>query len=240
VVRGEPHVVGGGHDLVRDHPAFQTAHPVGEHHTGNPTQVLEALREQRQRRLGALVVGEPHEPHPRPRQHRAEHVQPAQHTPVDDQMLTRGPHRRPAATMVVVAPQRLACRHQPPEVSRRPFVARRPDRREQALRGDLSLGLLHPLGHQVAHQVVVAAPRRPGRRRPAGLVAGDHPLHRLRRGAAERGRATVRTHLSIGGNDVHPFPRRLQWSPLGGVVTGWHRHRHRPGPKLRVDTTSEG
>jgi hypothetical protein len=23
-------------------------------------------------------------------------------------------------------------------------------------------------------------------------------------------------------------------------VTGWHRHRHRPGPTLRVDTTNEG
>src|SRR3954451_6776848 len=28
--------------------------------------------------------------------------------------------------------------------------------------------------------------------------------------------------------------------PLGGAVTGWHRHRHRPGPTLRVDTTEEG
>ena len=27
---------------------------------------------------------------------------------------------------------------------------------------------------------------------------------------------------------------------LGGPVTGWHRHRHRPGPTLLVDTTSEG
>src|SRR3954452_9125541 len=29
-------------------------------------------------------------------------------------------------------------------------------------------------------------------------------------------------------------------APLGGAVTGWHRHRHRPGPTLRVDTTKEG
>src|SRR5215213_7202857 len=28
-------------------------------------------------------------------------------------------------------------------------------------------------------------------------------------------------------------------APLGGAVTGWHRHRHRPGPTLRVDTTKE-
>src|SRR3954453_12077062 len=29
-------------------------------------------------------------------------------------------------------------------------------------------------------------------------------------------------------------------APLGGAVTGWHRHRHRPGPTLRVETTKEG
>src|SRR3954468_23888970 len=29
-------------------------------------------------------------------------------------------------------------------------------------------------------------------------------------------------------------------APLGGAVTGWHRHRHRPGPTLRDDTTNEG
>src|SRR6516164_3865105 len=26
----------------------------------------------------------------------------------------------------------------------------------------------------------------------------------------------------------------------GGAVNGWHRHRHRPGPELPVDTASEG
>jgi len=89
VVSSEAHVLTRRHDLVRDHPAFQAAHPVGEDDAGNPTQGVEALREQRQRRLGALVVGEAHEPDPAPREHRAEHVQPAQHPPVDDQMLTR-------------------------------------------------------------------------------------------------------------------------------------------------------
>ena len=62
------------------------------------------------------------------REHRAEHVQPAQHTPVDDQMLTRGPHRRPPATMVVAAPQRLTRRDQPPQVPRGPLVTRGPGR----------------------------------------------------------------------------------------------------------------
>src|SRR5712671_4356689 len=29
-------------------------------------------------------------------------------------------------------------------------------------------------------------------------------------------------------------------SSPGGAVTGWHRHRHRPGLKLPADTTNEG
>src|SRR5437762_6177418 len=29
-------------------------------------------------------------------------------------------------------------------------------------------------------------------------------------------------------------------SPLGGAVTGWHRHRHRPGLKLPADTANKG
>jgi hypothetical protein len=29
-------------------------------------------------------------------------------------------------------------------------------------------------------------------------------------------------------------------SPPGGAVTGWHRHRHRPGPKLPADTANKG
>src|SRR5215213_2162459 len=155
-------------------------------------------------------------------------------------MLTRGPHRRPPTTMMIVAPQRLAGRHQPPQVPRGPLIARRPGGRQQALRGDPALRALHPLGDQIGDRVVVVPTRHPGRRRTTRLMAGDHPSHRLRCRAADRSRASVAAHLSVGGNDVHPFPRRLQWSPLGGAVTGWHRHRHRPGPTLRDDTTSEG
>ena len=141
---------------------------------------------------------------------------------------------------MIVAPQRFPGRDQPPEVACRSLVARCPRGRQQAFRGDPAPRALHPLGHQLDDRVVVAPARRPRRWPTAGLMAGNHPLHRLRCGAANRSRATVRTHLSVGGNDVHPFPRRLQWSPLGGAVTGSHRHRHRPGPTLRVDTTNEG
>ena len=147
------------------------------------------------------------------REHRAEHMQPAQHTPVDDQMLTRGPHRRPAATMVVAAPQRFPRRDQPPQVPRGPLVTRGPGGRQQPLRGDPAPRLVHPIGHQLADRVVVAPPRLASQRSATGLVAGDHPPHRLRCGAADRSRATVSAYLAVGGSDVHPFPRRLQWSP---------------------------
>ena len=109
---GEPHVGAGRHDPVGDHPALQTPHPVGQHHPGHPTQDLEALREQPQRGVCALVTGEADEPHPRPGQHRAEHVQPTQHAPVDNQVLARGPHRRAAAAMMLGAPHRLLRGHQ--------------------------------------------------------------------------------------------------------------------------------
>ena len=57
--------------------------------------------------VGLLIGGEPHEPHPRPRQHRAEHVQPAEHTPVDDQRVPGRPDRRPAAAVMPPPPLRF-------------------------------------------------------------------------------------------------------------------------------------
>jgi hypothetical protein len=94
---GEPDVLAGGHDDVGDDGAFQAAHPVGQDFAGQPALHLETLRQQRQRRGGPLIGREPHEPDPGPGQHRAEHMQPGQHPPVDDQMLIRRPHRRAAA-----------------------------------------------------------------------------------------------------------------------------------------------
>src|SRR3954469_4281656 len=117
--------------------------------------------------------------------------------------------------MIVAAPQRLARRDQTSEVARGPLIARRPGGRQQALRGDPALRALHPLGDQIDDRVVVVPTRHPGRRRTTRLMAGDHPSHRLRCRAADRSRATVAAHLAVGGNDVHPFPRRLQWSPPG-------------------------
>ena len=64
VVAGEADVARGGHHLVRDHAALQAAHPVREHHLRDPAELLEALSQHRQRGLGPLVAGEPHEPDP--------------------------------------------------------------------------------------------------------------------------------------------------------------------------------
>ena len=89
VVRREPEVVAGRHHDVGDHPAPQTAHPVGEHLARHPAQHLEALGQHRERRLRPFVGSEAHEPEPAPGQHRAEHVQPSHDAPVDHQMLTR-------------------------------------------------------------------------------------------------------------------------------------------------------
>ncbi len=77
-VRREAHVVRRRDDDVGHDPALQTAHPVRQHDLRNSTHGGEALGQQRQGGIGALVVGEADEAHPRPRQHRAEHVQPVQ------------------------------------------------------------------------------------------------------------------------------------------------------------------
>ena len=220
VVGGEGHVVRGGHDHVRDDPALQARHPVGEDLARDPAEDLEALRQHAQRRLGAFIGGEAHEPDPGEGQHRAEHVDPTLGAPIDDQVLTRGPHRRATPPVIVGAPQPFLRRDQATEVPRRPAIARGLREWEQPLRADPTRALHHPLRDQHHDPVVVPLPRLADREHPAGLVTGDDPLHRLRRRPRHRGGTTVRTHLTVGRNDVHTFPRRLQWSSLGGAVTG--------------------
>src|SRR6266487_6250761 len=41
-------------------------------------------------------------------------------------------------------------------------------------------------------------------------------------------------------NPLHPLRRALARLIPGGAVTGWHRHRHRPGLTIPADTTNEG
>ena len=96
VMGREPDIVGGRDHHVGDHPALQATHPVSQHHPRDPAQDLEALRQHRERRGRLLIGGEPDEPGPGPGQHGTEHVQPVLDTPVDQQVLTRRPHPRPA------------------------------------------------------------------------------------------------------------------------------------------------
>jgi hypothetical protein len=229
VVSGQPHVVRRRDDHVGDHAALQTCHPVGQHHLRHPAQLLQALREQREGRLRPLIGGEPHEPVAAPGQHRAEQVQPALAAPVDDQHLPGRPHRGPAAAVMAGPPGALLRRDQPPEVPRRTRIARGPGRRQQPLGRDPTPGLVHPSGHQLSHRVEVALPPPALRTLTTRTMPLDDPPDRLWCGATHLGGPTVAAHLAVGGDDVHPFPRRLQWSPLGGAVTGWHRHHHRPG-----------
>ena len=210
VVRREPHVLPGGHHDVGHDAAFQAAHPVRQHLAGYPAQDLEALRQQRQRRGRPLIGGEPDEPEPAPGQHRAEHVQPALGAPVDHEVLTRRPHRRAAAPVMLPPPQRLLLRDQAAEVPVRPGIPRGPGGGQQPLGRDPAQRLLHAFGHKRGHAVVVAASRCPRRRGAAGLLPGDHPPHGLMRGPRDLSGPAVTACLTVGGDDVHSFPRRLQ------------------------------
>ena len=134
-------------------------------------------------------------------------------------MLTRRPDRRPPATVMPGPPRLLALRDQPPEVPCRPRVAGGLSGRQQPLRRDPPRTGLHPRGHQFRDGVVVTGPRHPPRHH-AGLVPGDHPHHGLVRRAADHSGAAVSAHLAVGRNNVHPFPRRLQWK-LPGRCGDW-------------------
>jgi hypothetical protein len=214
-VGGELHVVGRGDHDVRDDTALEAAHPVREDLGRDPADRLEALREHGHRGGGLLVGGEPHETNPRPRQHRAEHLDPAKVAPVDDQVLTRGPHSWAPPTVVLAAPLDLRSRDQAAEVARRPGEPRRPRRRQQPLRRDPAPCRGDLRRDQTGHRLVVADPRDSRRGGPAGLGAGDDPLDGLGARATDRGRPPIRPDLLIGADDVHTVPRRLQWSSPG-------------------------
>ncbi len=214
VVRREPHVVRRRDHPVRDHAALQARHPVREDHLRHPAHDLEALREHAQRRGRGLIGGEPHEPEPAPRHDRAEHVQPELDTPVDHQMLTRRPDRRPAARRprLITTPSTLRVRDQPPEVPVRPLVARRPSDRQQPLRGDPPLRRGHLPAHQVTYDLSVGHPGLACRHRlPAhpGQFLGHDLLHGPMRRAADLRGTAIRPDQPVAGDDVHTFLSRL-------------------------------
>ena len=78
----------------------------------------------------------------------------------------------------------------------------------------------HQLPREELHPLMARSDGPALRRAAAGLMPGDHPLHGLMRRAADHSGPAESTRLAVGRNDVHPFPRRLQWKLPGGAVTG--------------------
>src|SRR5665213_3229805 len=71
-------------------------------------------------------------------------------------------------------------------------------------------------------------------------MAGNNPLHRLRSGAADHSSTTISTDLSIRRNDVHPFPRRLQWKLPGRCGDWLTPPPSPPRPELTVQHDERG
>lgn len=132
-------------------------------------------------------------------------------------MLTGCPHRRAPAAMMPAPPLGRRRRDQPAEVARRTRIPGRPRCGQQPLRRDPGLRRHDPLAHQLGHRGVVALSCGPRRTFTAGVVAHHLAANSLRCGAADRSGATVGTYLPVGRQNVHSFPRRLQWSSLGGA-----------------------
>ena len=180
---GEGHVAGGRHHDVGHDPTLQTAHAVGEQDPGHPTEQLEALREQGQRRGLVLSFGEPHEAPAAPGQHGTEDLQPILGAPVEDEVLTGDglPGSIGAALPPVFG---LGLGHGPTERAGRAGVARGPAERQQALGADAAIGGLDLRRDQLADEVGVVWPGRSlGRWSDAPL---DDPAHGLVGRAAER------------------------------------------------------
>ncbi len=139
VVGGEAHVVRHRDDEVRDHRALEAPHAVREYDLRHPAEDLEALREERQRRLPPLVVREAHEAEAAPGRDRAEHVQAGLDTPVDREHFARCPDPRTTSAVVSLSKAVLLLCDEAAEVARRAGVTRRERLGEQALRGDATV-----------------------------------------------------------------------------------------------------
>ena len=226
---GEADVVGRRHYHPGHGAALEAAHSIAQHRPGDTAEGLEAGGQGGEGGVGALVVGEDHEPEPAPGRHRAEHEQGADLAPVDDEHVARRPHAGTPPPVVVRPPQALGLGHQAAQVAGRALVAGGPDRRQQPLGRDQPLRLLDPLGHDVGDDVVVVRRRRIGAggrrpRRPAPPVARSWPW--CRRARLRPGRSPP-----LGRRRSCPcVPSLISLErPLVGAVLGRHRHRHRPG-----------
>jgi len=207
VVGGEAHVLRRRHHHVGDHGCLQAGHPIRQHDLGDAAEGLQGLRQQPQRRLGALVGGEGHEAPPAPRRHGAEHMQRPLRAPVDHEGVARRPHCRTASPVLASSPGLLRSGHEATQVAGRSGVARRPGLRQQPLGADASPGRLDAPGDHAGDDVVVAGAIGLLRRETPGVVSLDGSSHGLVGRPAHGGGSPVRAHLSVGGNQIHAFLR---------------------------------
>ena len=94
---------------------------------------------------------------PAPGHHRTEHEQRADLAPVEHHHVTRCPHARSSAPVVLRSPGVLGLGHQTAEVAGRAPIAGSLRHRQQSLGRDPALGAGDGLGHQVGDPVVVVA-----------------------------------------------------------------------------------
>ena len=209
-MRREPQVLRRGHRDIGDDPAFQAAHPVGQHRAGHPAQGLEALGEHRQGRLRALIAAN--------RTNRTlDQASTAQNTwrsPSPPQSITRcSPGTTlPGRTPAMLAPERpcataTARRRLRAEPS---YPAARAAGEEQALGADPALGLPHALGDQGAERIGrlgTLGGRSTGGRPPAACPTKAQADGLGSRPAQARGTPPIAAELAVRGQDVQLVPR---------------------------------
>jgi hypothetical protein len=204
-------------------------------------KLLDALGQQRQGRLTALVGGEAHEAIAAPRQHRAEDIERALFAPIDDQMLARARHPR-APVVLRARPACLDVRHGTTEGPRRALVARGAGLGQQPLGGDAAARLFDLLPDEVIDAVCIESapwgrPRLPDRPCSPAL---HHPFHGLVIDAAELGSSSIAAELQVGVDNVHALPLRLQWAPPAVAGVGFVTSTIAiPGSPMRI-TSDQG
>jgi hypothetical protein len=229
VVSSEPDVVGVGDDHVGHLPGPQAGHPVREDHRRDPACLLEALREEAQGGLPALVGGEADEPPTAPGQHRAEDPQGPLFPPVDDEVLARRVNPGPVGPLLA-PPGGLGLGNGPAEVPGRAGVAGGLGLGQEPLGRDPASRVADPAGDEVRHDVGVLGPGAARGDllppRPALQDAADGLVGR----AADLSGGPVAPRGQIGVDDVHALPRRLQLDLLPGAARcGSHRHHRASG-----------
>jgi hypothetical protein len=183
IMGGEGDIVGCGHHDAGHDAALEAAHAVGEQDPGHPAELLEALREQPQRRGLVLALREPDEAPAAPGEHGTEHLHAVLFTPVEDEVLAG--HGLPGSIRAASAAMLgLGLGHGPAQRAVRAGVALGSAQRQQALGADAAVGALHHRGDELDDRVGEPRPRWSATCR--SRAAFDDPADRLVGRAAER------------------------------------------------------